>query len=135
VCNYPCNTKDELTAKEGEYIRQYKNDDMYDCVNKQLPNRTEKELMERKKKWMGDNKEKRAEKVRLYYQDNKEKIAEYRKDNKEKVAEYRKQYRETEKYKDNRKVSHTCGCGGKFKIQHKANHERSGKHMKWEATQ
>jgi len=139
VCNYPCNTKDELTAKEGEYIRQYKNDDMYECVNKRLPNPTEKEIMERKKQWRKDNKEiikeKDRERNKKYYQDNKEKVtqthAQYRTDNKEKIAEYKKQYRQTENYKK----SHACDCGGKFKIQHKTRHERSKKHMKWEATQ
>jgi hypothetical protein len=68
-------------------------------------------------------------KKRLEYQ------KQYAQDNKEKIAEYKKQYRQTEKHKDIRKVSHICGCGGKFKIHHKAMHERSKKHMKWEATQ
>ena len=63
-------------------------------------------------------------KKRLEYQ------KQYAQDNKEKIAEYKKQYRQTENYKK----SHTCDCGGKFKIQHKTRHERSKKHMKWEAT-
>ena len=90
VCNYPCDTKDELIAKEAEYIRQYRNDDKYECVNKCMPGRTAKE--------------------------------------------FNREYRQTEKFKDIRKASHVCGCGGKYKIHYKARHERSGKHMKWEAT-
>jgi hypothetical protein len=101
VCNYPCNTKDELAAKEAEYIKQYRNDDMYECVNMCIPGRTNKQ---------------------------------YSQDNKEKIAEYQKQYRQTEKHKDIRKVSHICGCGSKYTIEHKARHFKTKKHMKWEAT-
>jgi len=124
VCNYPCNTKDELTTKEAEYIRQYKNDDMCECVNKNIPNRTSKEYYK-------DN----VDKIKQYHQDIKDKTSEwgkqYRLDNKEKITEYRKQYRQTENYK---KI-HVCDCGGKFKTPGKAQHEKSKKHMKWEATQ
>lgn len=142
VCNYPCNTKDELTAKEAEYIRQYKNDDMYECVNIFIPRRTVQEYYQ-------DNKEKIIGKKKQYYEDNKEKIGEYRKqyttDNKEKIAEYKKQYRTDNKEKikgkrqqyrqtDKQKVSHTCECGGKFKINDKARHERTKKHIKWMTT-
>jgi len=35
--NYPCNSKEELTAKEAEYIKKY------DCVNIQIPDRTRKQ--------------------------------------------------------------------------------------------
>jgi len=137
VCNYPCNTKDELTAKEAEYIRQYKNDDMYDCVNICIPDRTKKEYVQ-------DNKEKIAEYKKQYIQDNKEKITEYKKqyvqDNKEKMAEYAKQYRLDNKeklseYKKEKcKKSHACDCGGKFKMSNKARHFKTKQHMKWEAT-
>ena len=67
LCNYPCNTKDELTAKEAEYIRQYKNDDMYECVNMCIPGRNRAEYRK-------DN----AEKIKQYDK-------QYRKDNEEKV--------------------------------------------------
>ena len=100
VCNYPCNTKDELTTKEAEYIRQYRNDDMYECVNMCIPGRTD---------------------------------AEYRKDNAEKIKQYDKQYRKDNAEKIKGKVQ--CGCGGKYTMVNKARHERSKKHMKWEATQ
>ena len=93
VCNYPCNAKDELSSKEAEYIKQYKNDDMYECVNMCIPGRTD---------------------------------AEYRKDNAEKIKQDDKQRRK-------KKVQ--CGCGGKSTMQNKARHEKTKKHMKWEATQ
>ena len=66
---FPCNSKMELEAKEAEYIRNN------ECVNKQIPQRTDKQ----------------------YYQDNKEKIKQYRQDNKEKQKEYNKQYHQDNK--------------------------------------
>jgi len=65
---YPCNNKQQLFKKEGEYIKNN------DCVNKIINGRTPKE----------------------YRQDNKEKISqnakEYRKDNIENLKNYDKEY-------------------------------------------
>ena len=87
---YPCNSKDELTKREGELIRLHKND----IVNKRIEQRT-------KKQYQQDNKEKITERMKQYYNDNKEQIKEqikqYREDNKEKIAEQIKQYREDNK--------------------------------------
>ena len=55
-------------------------------------------------------------------------------DKKKRRAEYMKQYRQTDKHKDIRKVSHKCECGGKFKIHNKYMHEKSKKHIKWMTT-
>ena len=52
--NSPCNDKNELTAREGYWIREYKDV----CVNKKIEGRTKKE----------------------YYQDNTEKIKKYKKE-------------------------------------------------------
>jgi len=72
--NFPCNNKEELLQKEGEYVRTQ------NCCNKCIPARTSKE----------------------YRDDNKEALSaqkkEYRKtQNKEAIAEYQKQYREDNK--------------------------------------
>jgi len=112
VCNYPCNTKDELAAKEAEYIRQYKNDDMYECVNKQIPCRTAKQ----------------------YRTENKDYFKQYYKDNKDTILQQQKKYKQTGKAKEVRNESHACDCGGTYKMRHKGRHEKSKKHMKWEAT-
>ena len=63
------NSKNELVSKESEYIRKTK------CVNKVIPNRTQKE----------------------YYKTNKDKIKEYKVQNKDKIKEYQKLYREKQK--------------------------------------
>jgi len=57
------NSKDEILAREGHYIRTLK------CVNKCITGRTEKE-------YYNDNKVKLLEKRKGYYNDNKDKIFE-----------------------------------------------------------
>ena len=59
--NYPCNSRDELTAREGQIIRKYKHD--CECVNMFIAGRTGKE----------------------YKLDNKEQIKQYRLENKERL--------------------------------------------------
>ena len=113
VCNYPCDTKDELTTKEAEYIRQYKNDDIYECVNMCIPSRLCNEYLTDKKGYF-----------RQYYEDNKDSM-----------LQQQKQYRQTGKAKEFRNELHACDCGSKYTMQHKARHEKTKKHMKWEATQ
>jgi len=80
---YPCNNKEELFKKEGEYIRENK------CLNRCIAGRTLKE-------WREDNKEKRKEYDKKWKENNKEKNKEHNKkwkeNNKEKIAEYSREY-------------------------------------------
>lgn len=80
---YPCETKDQLLARERFFIENN------ECVNKVIPTRTIKE-------WEEANKDKLKEYRTKYRQDNSVKIAEfqkkYREQNKEKIKEYKKQY-------------------------------------------
>lgn len=73
------NEKTELFAREGHYIRTM------ECVNKNIPNRTDKE-------YQIDNKEKINIYLKQYYIDNKNKIleqqTEYYKNNKEQKRQY-----------------------------------------------
>ncbi len=102
--NYPCNSKDELRARERFYIENN------ECVNRLKPGRTKKE----------------------YYQDNKEHIKKNVKlwgdNNKEKVKEYKKKYKLENKEKRKEKI--TCSCGLTITKDHKARHERTQKHLK-----
>lgn len=85
---YPCNSRDELTAREGHFIRTM------ECVNKVIAGRTPAG-------YYNDNKEKILEKNAQYRVENKEKIkevqAEWRADNKEKIKEKDAEYRLTHK--------------------------------------
>jgi len=62
ICNAACNSKDELNAIEGKYIREI------DCVNKVVPDRTQKQYREEHavelKKSDKKYREKNAEKIK-----------------------------------------------------------------------
>jgi uncharacterized protein (DUF2344 family) len=77
--DYPCNNKQQLERKEGEYIKNN------ECINKCVAGRGNKE-------YYIDN----ADKLKEYYENNKEEIKQkslkYYNDNRDKIREYKKQY-------------------------------------------
>ena len=79
VQEYPCESKDELNKKEGEYIRANK------CINKRIAGRTQKE-------YDIDNKDKKSEYQKQHYVENRDKISEqqkqYNMDNRDKIKQY-----------------------------------------------
>ena len=77
---FPCETKEQLIAKEGFYIRNNP------CVNKRIEGRTALEYRQ-------DN----AEHIKQYYQDNKEHFKQFYQDNKEQIAKHKKQYYQANK--------------------------------------
>jgi iron only hydrogenase large subunit-like protein len=99
----PCDNKEQLNKKEGEFIRNN------NCVNKCIAGRTGKE----------------------YREDNKEKRKEWLEDNKEHIKEQTKQYRDNnkDKIKEYRQKKITCDCGRTFRFDDKARHERSKFHQ------
>lgn len=64
--NYPCETKDQLSARERYYIEKL------DCVNKVIPGRTHKETNQ---EYYVNNKEKIILASKLYRDQNKDKIS------------------------------------------------------------
>jgi hypothetical protein len=92
--NFSCNNKNELTAREGYYIRNNT------CVNKQIPNRTQEEryldnrehILKRVKEYRDLNKDELSIKNKIYREKNKDKKklydAEYREKNKDKIKLY-----------------------------------------------
>jgi hypothetical protein len=104
--DYKCENRNELTKREGELIRKYKDE----IVNCKIEGRTQKEYYE-------DNKDK----IKEYYEDNKEKIKEYYEDNKTKIKEYSKEYR-TKLY--------DCECGkSQLVLAKKSRHNKSKFHL------
>jgi hypothetical protein len=107
--DYPCETKQELEARERVWIEGN------ECVNHYIPGRTMKE-------WYQDNKEKKKKQSKQYNQDNKETIKEkykkYCQDNNEKIKA--KQY---EKF--------DCECGGKYTHSNITIHKKTKKHIKF----
>jgi hypothetical protein len=102
--NYPCNSKDELTKREGEVIREI------GTLNKRraglnLPNGDKTEYQKEYNKI--------RDKTMKSTQDKK-----YRENNKEKIAEKRKE-----------KI--TCECGSILRKDDIAKHHKSIKHQDW----
>jgi len=106
---FPCDNKEELTKKEGEYIRNT------NCINRYIAGRTQKE----------------------YYKNNKKNIKEYKKEyyetNKAHRKEQMKEWYETNKtkIKERKSQKYTCECGRTFRTGNKARHERSNYHSKF----
>ena len=117
---YPCNSKDELRAKEAHYIRNF------ECVNKNIPDRTYKE-------YYADNKNKIAERKKKYYADNKDKIKEYQQNNKNKIAEYQ-QNNKNKINEHRRNIKLNCVCGSCFRKYDRLRHEKTIKHIEFMKT-
>jgi len=87
---FPCDTKEELHKREGEYQKYSP------CVNKYIAGRDKKEREVR------------------YYQKNKQKIIDYAKDRyrrkSEEIKEYQRQRYQKVKWKYLEKVTCNCGC-------------------------
>lgn len=105
--NYPCNSKEELEARERYYIENNI------CINKNIPQRTQKEYREDNQDIIKEYREKNNEKLKEYhkqhYLENKEKIKDRNKnyclENKEKVNQYKKEWelQNKERLKEKRK--------------------------------
>ena len=107
---YKCESKNELTKKEGELIRKYKDE----IVNCKIEGRTRKEHYE-------DNKDK----FKKYYEDNIDKIKqqrdEYIKNNKDKI---------NEQWKKTHSKIYDCECGKtQVNFHKKARHIKSKFHL------
>jgi hypothetical protein len=90
--DYPCCSKNDLNKREGQLIRQYKNE----CVNKNIAGRTKTEY---KKQYDDNNKDNKKQ----YYEINKEEIKEksrlYRIENREQINQ-----RDRERYKQKNNI-------------------------------
>ena len=98
-CNFE--TKEQLIAAERYYI------DNFECVNKNIPGRTNNEYYQQ-------NKETIQEHMKQYYQQNKEQKKEYYQQNKEQL---------TEKFE--------CECGGRYTTIHKSRHMKTTMHTNY----
>lgn len=115
---FKCETRAELSKREGELIRLHKDD----VVNKKIEGRTKGQyyddnkdkILEQTKQYYVDNKDKILEQSKQYYQDNKDKYMQYYRDNKEKL---------TKKFE--------CECGGRYTYIHESSHFRTAKHIKF----
>ena len=155
---YPCDSKDELTAREGYWIRQI------GTINRRTEGRTKKEyssenkvdILDKRKHYYEYHKQEKAEYSKSYNTQNKgkikeygnqyrlkhvERIQEYRLLNKEKQHDYHiinldkvhakhKEYHET--HKDALNAKSVCECGGCFTLKNKHKHLKTKLHTNYE---
>jgi hypothetical protein len=90
---FPCKSKEELHMRERFYIENN------ECVNKNIPNRTQEEIKEYQTHYRIDNADKikekdkqkynkNADKIKQYYIDNADKFKQYNIDNADKIKQY-----------------------------------------------
>lgn len=117
--NSPCNTKDELYARESYWSNELI------CINK----------CRNQGLWL---KLGQKEYHKEYFHNHKEKITEnykkYNANNKEKIIEYNKIYRENNRDKLHTQQSkkYNCLCGGNYTQSHKNKHFLTKKHQEYE---
>jgi len=134
--NCPCESKDQLHARERFYV------ETLDCINKNITGRTRQETCEKYR-------EKNKDKIQKYRVDNINKTKlyneEYRNNHAEKLKNYQKNYRIEYKDKLQQKqkqyhIDHKkeiqqyqrtkcdCECGGEYMNANKSRHMKSPKH-------
>lgn len=115
---YPCDSNEQLLAREGHYIREYNTHN--EGYNKLLAGRTQKEYKE-------EYKEKIKQYLQNYNEENKERITHNKKEkyerNKEKTLEAKKSERVR------------CKCGSETRRDVMSRHEKTKKHQDWLANQ
>lgn len=151
VEEFPCQNKEQLTAREGYWVRQM--DTYQNGFNGNIPARTNKEWAEENKEkvveyrsmWVEENKERLKEYKKQHYQANREEIREkqraYNEEHKEEKAGADKRYYEANKeaiqeYKkswSSQKVQ--CECGIELSRSHLTGHRKTKKHLELEAKQ
>ena len=105
VIEYPCENKDQLRAKEGEYIREV------GTLNMLIAGRTTKH----------------------YREEHKEKMSKYQKvyrvENKDNLKQQKVEYRQRDDVIEKRKLKIVCSCGCQIRKEDIRRHERTKKHQ------
>ena len=118
--HYPCQTREELSAREGYYIKNN------DCVNKNIAGRTRQEYKQ-------DNLTRIKTKYEDWKEQNVEHIKNYKKEYHKSHKEERKTYQKN-KYQQNKNQlleKKMCKCGKIYTAQHIRRHEKSQKHQNY----
>ena len=137
--NYPCNSRAELHAREGQHQREN------DCVNKIVAGRNSKQYYEENKEVISRNNklyvENHREETKAYkqkwYKENKEYRAKQSRDwyklNREEIIEQKKQYYKDHKkqIQERKKQNITCECGSIIRKVCLPSHIKSLKHQNY----
>lgn len=139
--DYPCERKEQLLRREGEYIKENKGG----CVNNKIPGRTTLEYRQNTKdnksqydkKYYQKNKDKKIDTSKQWYEANKDNKKEYdliyRQKNKDKISKQKQEWRRDNKDKINERTRtnrYICEvCNSELRRADKSRHERSIKHQ------
>ena len=145
VEDYPCENKEQLRKREGQFIR-----DM-GTLNMVIEDRTRKEYKETNKekikeymaKYREDKKEELLEYTKQYRDSHRDQIKQYKLENKEQILvknreyyqrtkEQKQDYQKSDKVKAWKTAKVECPCGGSYTLCHKSQHVKSARHMKYE---
>ena len=132
-----CSDKTEFHKRERFYIGSN------ECVNTSIPCRTQSEwyffhkekILEHRKQYQHENKDKIKKSEKEYYDVNKETILEHHKqyqhENKDKISKQRREYRDENKEKIYAKaaVKVTCECGCSVRKSDISTHRKTQKHI------
>ena len=125
---FPCNSKEELLAREQYYLDMFKTIKTNNYNAKGINKNRDKELRE---KYRQQDPDKYKEKSKKYYQNNKEKESLRKKQayqqNKANIIEKQIKYRKENKEVITSKIE--CICGGHYQKCHKSSHMKTQKHI------
>jgi hypothetical protein len=138
--NYYIQKIDSTFDEEESIILERFYIETFECINVNIPGRTEKEWREEninhlkkyREEYHKENKEYYIEYGKKYREENKEELSEYgkkyREENREQLKEYKKKY--YEENSEHLKMKYTCECSSTLLKVNKARHEReSQKHI------
>jgi len=129
---FPCESSDELTAREGHYIRAT------ECVNRMMkldPERMQEYRREKQREWITLNPEKKKAYSKADYIKNRERCLRNSRKFREKHPEYSKEWKErnkeyTKAYDAKRLEKVVCECGCSVARMHLRTHQKTKKHDK-----
>ena len=129
VESYPCNNRNELEAKEFEYITNN------ECVNKCGKGRDIENQKEYRKEYYTIHKESHNNKMKQYYEEHKEEYSkkwkQYYEEHKEELIENKKEY--LKKHYEEHKKLIICECGKTITQHNLKQHKETKFHKEFES--
>ena len=118
---YPCDTKEELLAREGYHIKNNK------CINRYVAgNQLAVGIKEYHQIYRNQHKDENIEYGKIYRENNKQKL-------KEKRAIY--VAKNIDRIKEYKQTKNVCNCGGQYTNSDRSKHCKTKKHIKWQNDQ
>ena len=118
---YPCETKEELFAREGYHIKNNK------CINRYVAgNQLAVGIKEYHQIYRNQHKDENIEYSKIYRENNKQKLNDKRTIYVAKNIDRIKEYKQTK---------NVCNCGGQYTNSDRSKHYKTKMHIKWQNEQ